>query len=346
MRSSGLFSKCIPGLLAGLLVLGSVSVAFSGLRTLGDQDLAVITGQSGVSIYEDLYTKVTIDSLQIYDSGGVNSLEFRNLTIDKDGTGAPFQIYTPVYIGADPNQLVSIDAGLNQIVAIPIEFDIGTNDAGRTIVRLIDSSHMAPRTYTVDRFFFCDQELGSNENTLTPWTIQLAALQHMQPDILHYGAHADGSIGIDFDYSTQLQAASFQYNYNNAGGALSFTNIHLANAADLTGDNPADPSTWHFTGNNYFQIGNIHNSYNSAFPPATLDVGTNSTDPDDTSLFLNLPMKGTLRVGKVIFGKNGTDINDPTTYNSNFLPGADLNFGPIAIDGINAHHLYVKISTK
>ena len=110
---------------------------------------------------------------------------------------------------------------------------------------------------------------------------------------------------------------------------MSFTNIHLANAADashydinhnLILDNPADPNTWSFTGDNSFKIGNINTN------PATIDVGTNNTDPTDTALFLNLPISGSLRIGDVQLGGN--------------------DFGPIAIDGINAHHLFVKISTK
>ena len=321
MRSSGSFLKCITGLLAGLLVLGAVSVAFSGLSTIGDQDLAAITGQSGVSIYEDLYTIVTIDSLKLYDSGEVGSVEFRNLTIDKDGTGAPFQIYTPTSI-----------ASPNQIVDMPITFDIGTNSTSRTIVQLVDSSGMSPRTYTVGGFFFCGQELGDNDPT--KWSLQLAGLEHKQPDILHFGAHADGSVGIDFDYSTQLYASSFQYNYNNtgnAGGALVLSSgINLAGSATgdpkyplghtNTGPGDPDPTTppWTFSG--YFKVGNIVTN------PASMDVATNNADPSDTALFFNLPISGSLRIGDVNFGGN--------------------DFGPIAIDGINAHHLFVKISTK
>ena len=303
----------ISGLLASLLVLGSASIAFSDLRTLGDRDLGAITGQSGVSIYENGYASVTMNSLQFYDSGAVNSIEFSGVTIG-NGSGGPFQFYTPISYDFEANP------GPSGFVDMPITLDVGTNSSGRTILQLVDSSHMSPRTYTVDRFFFCGVELGYYDANNPSWSLRLAGLEHIQPDIIFIGAHA-GSTGIDFAYETQLYASSFQYNYNNTSGALSFKNIYLANAANGANDNPADPSTWHFTGNNRFQIGNIDTN------PATFDVGTNKTDPDDTALFLNLPMSGSLRIGEVDFG--GTPL-----------------LGPIAIDGIDVHHLIVKISTK
>jgi hypothetical protein len=296
-------------LLAFLLVLGSASFAFSELRTLGDRDLSSITGQSGVTIYQGGEALVTINSLMFSDTdhSPYHWIEFRDVTIDKDGFGNYFSFDTPIdYI----SHLINPS---NPIVDDPITFDVGTNAAGQTIVQTVDSSNMNPRTYTVGQFFFCDQELGS---------LQLSGLTH-GPDRTRYGAH---NSGIDFDYSTQLYASSAQYKYNTAGDALAVSGIHLAGTGsdiydmhgfplDPTKWTLNDPKTWSFTGN--FKIGDI-----DAGSPATIDVATSST-AHDTALFLNLPMSGTLRVEDVEFGGSK---------------------GPIAIDGIQIHRLQLKIN--
>jgi len=142
--------------------------------------------------------------------------------------------------------------------------------------------------------------------------------------MLRFGAHANGTSGVDFDYSTIVYAQAFRYTYTttpvlpDTTGTLALTGIHLMGAATGTADDPSNPATWKFTGtNNVFRIGNIDTGN-----PATIDVSTDTGGT--TSLNLNLPMQGSLRVENVNFGGN--------------------DFGPIAIDGINVHHLYVKIS--
>ena len=142
--------------------------------------------------------------------------------------------------------------------------------------------------------------------------------------MLRFGAHANGTSGVDFDYSTIVYAQAFRYTYTktpvlpDTTGTLALTGIHLMGAATGTADDPSNPATWEFTGtNNVFRIGNIDTGN-----PAKIDVGTDALGV--TSLFFTLPMQGSLRVESVTFGGN--------------------NFGPIAIDGINVHHLNVKIS--
>ena len=164
-RYSRSFLQCIPVLLAFVLVLGSASFAFSEMRTLGDRDLSSITGQGGVTIYQAGEAIVTIESLMYSDTdhSPAHWIEFRNMTIDKDGLGNYFSFDTPV------DYVAHLINPSDPIVDNPITFDVGTNAAGQTIVQTVDSSNMNPRTYTVGQLFFCDQELGS---------LQLLSLTH------------------------------------------------------------------------------------------------------------------------------------------------------------------------
>ena len=258
---------------------------------LSDAELANVTGQAGISIYTSIATRYTSSVMKYSDTEpSQNWIEFQNVTVD-DGSGGYYLIESPSY--DEVNTL-----------------DIGTNDAGRTLVSFKDYSRVSPRWYHVENFVFCNQSLGS---------LHLDALS-MGPSLYHAGAHADGTGGgYDFDYSTRVSAQAFRYTYNTTGETLNLSGIHLVGQA--TGgavDNPADPSTWAFTGaDNVFRIGDIGNGN-----PAKIDVVTDATGV--TSLYLNLPMQGSLRVENVAFG-----------------PGN--NFGPIAIDGINVHRLSIEL---
>ena len=348
------------------LLAALLSVAPSGTAgpvDLTDAELANVTGQAGVTIWTNGAARVTIGVLKFSDtdSSSLHWLEFHNFVVD-NGKGGYFSFSTPIDLSnpfdpANPFVLepVTIDV---ETILIPDKNGILPGDPGyitthQTLVATQDSTHVSPRWYSVgdwDKvgldglgFVFCDQSLG---------TLNLDALS-VGPSLERYGAHADGTAGIDYDYSTRVYAQAFRYTYNSTliadekgkrpgdsdyvttREALTLSGIHLAGSAVGTPaipDDPTTPSTWVFSGN--FKIGNIDTGH-----PATIDVGT---DAGITSLYLNLPMQGTLRVEKVIFGTN-TVSSDPN-YNSNFAEGAPLNFGPIAIDGINVHHLNVKIS--
>ena len=142
-------------------------------------------------------------------------------------------------------------------------------------------------------------------------SIKLAALRQ-GPSLLNYWAHAGQ--GISFEYRTAISADALTYTYNTTPTTLSLTGINIAGSA--TGA-PETPSSWAFSGD--FKIGSIGDAGNT---PATIDVATDGSNK--TSLFLSLPMSGTLRVADVNIGGQG--------------------FGPIAIDGIQVHSLNVKIT--
>jgi len=261
---------------------------------LSDAELANVTGQAGISIYTSIATRYTSSVIKFSDTDSTpsrNWIEFQNVTVNdgSEGSGGYYLIQSPSYNEANT-------------------LDIGTNDAGRTIVSFKDYSRVSPRWYHVEDLVFCNQSLGS---------LHLDALS-LGPSLYRFGVHADGTGGgFDFDYSTRASAQAFRYTYNTIPETLTLSGIHLVGQATGTADDPANPATWAFTGtNNVFRIGDMDNGN-----PAKIDVVTDTTGV--TSLFLNLPMQGSLRVENVAFGGN--------------------NFGPIAIDGIRVHRLSIEL---
>lgn len=189
--------------------------------------------------------------------------------------------------------------------ASPDTIDVSTDATGRTMLVVSDSSHTQPRWYSAASLVFAGQDIGSLR----------AGPVTMGPTTLRLSSHQDGTAGIDFDYATRLDIGSFQYRYNTAPAALALTGVHLfGSATGNPGDDPSNPATWVPGGN--FQVGDV------ASNPATFDVATDGTGT--TSARFNLPMKGSLRI---------EDLNAGGT-----------SFGPCAIDGINVHHLSVRIS--
>lgn len=271
---------------------------------LNDEDIRGISGQSGVSIMMDGVATVHYDIITFSDTQThPNYIELKDFNVDNGSAGGAFSFAT-LY---NPSPLV---LQANTI-------DVATDSSGRTFITMVDTSQMNPRRYIVN-----DLELkywSSSDSTYYEQplgSIELDALCQ-GPSVYNLWAHA--ASGISFDYTTVISASALTYTYNTTT-ALSFSGIHIVGSA--TGD-PKDPydldhtgDPWVFSGT--FKIGTIGDASNA---PATIDVATDSTG---TSISLNLPMAGTLRVEDVNFG------------------GKD--FGPIAIDGIQVHRLGVKIS--
>lgn len=290
----------------------------AAMVVLSEVELSRLIAGAGVSVDIKGSARITVDSVYITDTDPAHDpwhkIEFNDIVID-DGAGGGFSFDTP--------------AGM------PITIDVGADASGRTIVRISGaeffvsffpplisnifpfnlvpllgipaavpflSSGSEPRYYRAGSIVFCNQDLGS-----------LYMDRITQKDtILNIGAHG----GVDFDYASRVDIGEFRYTYNTTPQSLKAIGIHLAGSATGALDDPSDPSTWEFTGP--FKVGDL---FSNPVNPATIDVGTNSSGK--TSLFLNLPMQGCLRVEKVEFG--GTD------------------FGPCAIDGITVHRLGIQI---
>jgi len=217
--------------------------------------------------------------------------------------------------------------GLASLLALdPNTIDVATDANGRTFVQLKDSSNMNPRWYSIGDFGLnCYSAEDSLYHYQSLGSLNLDALQ-MGPSVYRLWAHA--ASGISFDYQTAITASALTYTYNTTPLSLKLSGLHIAGSA--AGD-PTDPTTWTYSGN--FKIGTIgdadvydvnNNLIFTGNTPATIDIATDSSN--DTSIYMSLPMSGSIRVGEVNFGGQ--------------------SFGPIAIDGIQVHRLTVQISGK
>ncbi|HOS97706.1 MAG TPA: hypothetical protein PLU54_08640 [Deltaproteobacteria bacterium] len=184
----------------------------------------------------------------------------------------------------------------------------------RTYVNYHISDMMNPRNIEVGEFKFCGQNLGSFE---------FDSLRVSGSDLRISHRRETGSCGVELDLLTQITLDSIKYDYNTSGGTLEISGLYLTGAASGAGDDPSDPSTWEFSGRFRFGDllgGEIDDPTNPGVPnPVTYDVATVG---DTTDVFMNIPMKGTARAESVNFGGTG--------------------FGPVAIDGITVHHLYIR----
>lgn len=289
------------------------------MKEVSESDLSQVYAQAGISYnWGDSLVNITFDSFKISDTDHydinnqpTNWLEFNNISISGPGGG------------------FTLDESLRTDYPWLLQFsnlDIGTVTTGdgqtRTVLTSTDATNTNPRTWTIGNLVFCNQDLGS---------IQFD-IKDVDPSVLYLTSHGAGASGIEFEYHSNVQIDNFTYTYNltpvspDTTGTLNIAGIHIAESA--TGA-PNDPSTWAFSGQ--FQIGDIiggtipvdNNPSNTAYAnPATFDVAT--TPDGTTSVYINLPMKGTIRAESVNLG--GTD------------------FGPVAIDGITVHHLALRLN--
>ena len=308
----------------GLIIVFSLllycSPLFAQMQEVGESDLSQVYAQAGVSYnWGDSLVNITYDSFSISDTDHkdinnkpTNWLEFNNISISGPGGGFTF------------------DESINKDYPWLFQFnnlDIGTvttgNNETRTVVQFMDATNTNARTWSIGNLVFCNQDLGS---------IQFD-LKNIDASVFSLTTHGVGYSGIEFEYLSNWQIDNFTYTYNATPpdplidtGTLNIAGIHLAESATGT---PDTPSTWAFSGQ--FHIGDIrggtipvdNNPLNTGYAnPATFDVGTASDGV--TSIYLNLPMKGTIRADSVNFG--GT------------------NFGPVAIDGITAHHIAIRLN--
>lgn len=245
---------------------GTVSAA---MRTLGDGDLAAVTGRAGVSIDMDLAASVSLGSVKISDTSATpNWFELNGVTITGP-SGGNFLIRTH---DDDYNNAFHLN---------PTTIDVSTDPAGRTSLDINDASRLSPRYFDVAQLVFAGQELGS---------LQVGPVTE-GPSTLRITAPVTGP-GIEFDYTSRLDIGSFRYKYNSSD-SLAFSGAHLVGSA---GGAPEDPASWTLTGS--YHIGETAaDSPNPAF----VKVGGLAGDTVP-STFISLPMQGSLRVEDVAFG--------------------------------------------
>ncbi len=272
----------------------SPGILAAQMSVVSDDELSSVCAQAGINAnYGDFGVNITTDSIRFSDTDNGNWIEMNNFSIS--GPGGYFKLDCP------EDSPMSIDVGTKTT----------TDNLTRTFIGYQLSDHINTRTWSIGNFVFANQDLGSivfDTSTVIP---------------AHFGVSAPlgaGTSGIEFEYLTSWLTQDFTYAYNTAGGALNLQGIHLAQSA--AGAPESDPSTWVFSGQ--FRVGDILGGNIHAEPsPATMDVAT-EISTSTTSLYVNLPMKGTLRVVDVVLGGN--------------------DFGPVAIDGITVHHLGLRFN--
>lgn len=287
-----------------ILIIVAAQSASAQMREASEEELSHISAQAGISInIGDSGMKIDATSIRYSDTGNVlkNWVEFNNFSIS--GPDGYFKLDCPEDY---PNMLdvVSHTTIDNQAL---------------TFVQYQLSDHTSPRTYNVGNFVFCNQDLGSI--TFDTSTVE--------PAIYRISSHPGvGTSGIEFEYLTKWRTQDFTYMYSTAatGNSLRVSGLNIAGT--VSGDPSSDPATWVYNGT--FQFGDLYGGVidvdsdplNAASPnPATIDVATIDTN---TSVYLNIPMKGSIRAANVNLG------------------GAE--FGPIAIDGITAHRFGVRFN--
>jgi hypothetical protein len=309
----------------GLIILCMlfVSPAASGMTALGDGDLAACHAGSGVSLGVSGTAQINVGSFFYQDTD--------------------YNILSPGYKNRIELQNIVSSYSISTLSGNPITIDVGSNSAGHAYVDIHDPSPItfafsanlhfdeyypgATNLQNYDQYYY-DPVLDIHDH-MTDYivhdlgTIEVSDIVSTENNLL-IGAHG----GLDFYYEAKIDIGSssgigtgFHYKYNatNALDALEFNGIHLCETA--TGDLEGYPSTWTYSGP--FKIGN-------ADGPAQVDIGTSTSPGGVTTLLLNLPMEGSIRVEDVIFGTDSG--NNP------------VHFGPLALDGINVHHLAIQIN--
>jgi len=271
-----------------LLIIFFISLlsAFAGMEAMDDAELDRVCAATGMSlVIKDFAYNYNVDSYTYTDTDTGNSLALQNISYD-DGTGGSAIIDTG-------DEAITFD-----LFTIN---DLNSSMDGATFFA-ISAHDLRPVLYnSVDNVVFAGTDIGSTRTG----NISLSSFDlYITPN--PYGR------GIAGEFDFQMHTDEKIYTYNGAGDRLTYTGTTWSQTA---GGLPEDPATWTFRDS--FAIGDI-NSAN----PATMDVLT-LTDTGVTSILINTPMRGSIRIENVNLG--GTD------------------FGPIAIDGINMHHFDVMI---
>ncbi len=271
---------------AFLIILAVLCVAGSApaeMEVISDKELNRITaGSGGLSLLiKDIEFSIEMDSFSYTDSDGSNSIIFNNLQFH-DGSGG----------------FVWYDSGEEDITFDIVTIDEPSNPIDGMTLLVVDNPDWHQIYHvSAQNIIFCGTDLGSFDigNIERPGSLMFFG----------FSGH-----GLLWEHEFNKSIEEIRYTYNDPGDFLNLTGIYLNQSVAGA---PEDPATWVFDG--AFIVGDLAENN-----PATLDIVT-IPDFDTTSLLINIPMSGSIRVQDVQFG------------------GQD--FGPSAIDGIRVHHFHM-----
>jgi hypothetical protein len=274
-------------------------------QAIGDAELATIIGGLDIAFsIADSDILITSESFKITDSDGVNSLEFVGIRIDDGpGLGGGFSFDTPPGV---PGRLDLLK-----------DYTYTHPENNYLLFEVPDRSGNAAQPYiSVEQVFFAGTEIG---RLYLDKVVQYGTRFRLRLLPPLDGKFLDSDLGIGIGIG-EMRYVYNKDNDNKDNEALSLKNIRLAQSAAGAPETPAD---WTFSG--LFRIGDLDGLFTNPpnpINPITLEIHIIDS-PDKPYMLVSLPIAGALRVEDVKFGNR--------------------DFGPIAIDGIVAHTLKVRI---
>jgi len=315
------------------LLLASGS-AHAGLQPIGDKNLDQICGRSGFSMaIKNTQIFEHIDRFT-YTCPDVTKGTCDDAYLSLENIKAHSRTWGPALFNYDSGDvtrsgIITFDVSDCAVASVEDWID-GTADSEHKVMAGIGSTDWDQDiAYFIGDINFGDPNEGGIKDL--GWadfgSFDLTSFKYFT------APHGDG---IDMEHDFQLHIDTLTYGYQSSATScksLAFNNIHIGQTFGygLGTDDPSDPTTWYTsTGTDIgeFKIGDIFgdasNFVNSN--PATIDAtdtSCNDTLPTKhANVKLYLPLQGSIRFEQADFG--------------------GVDFGPGAIDGINAHRLLIE----
>lgn len=299
--------------------------AAATLQPLNNAEMDEVTGQSGIVIaVKDVQIFQNIEQYRYNasDSGYIGLLNLQSDVMKYNFNTADMS-----------TGVMFMDAGVNSVASLDDwDEDTTPDSVNKGMIGMAAPNWDQEVSYLSDGLLFSDGDSAYNLGSL--WLGQIR-----QPSWSYFLA-PHGASGVDMEYNSEIHIDSLAYFYGKDSADnplyLAFENIHIGQSFGFgdPGDDPADPDSW-TSDIGEFQVGDMFGDIDNTdgkhqhARPAQLDAGVCDFDfadfdfgGDPLGAFrLRVPLEGSIRFEDAEFG--GTD------------------FGPGAIDGINAYRFDV-----
>jgi hypothetical protein len=309
--------------------LVSAPAAFA-MTEMADREMEQVYGQDGITIgIKNVQIFSFIDNYSYYapanNFGTVSILSLQNIKLVNSYGGPALYNYDfgtlPLHL--TKNGAIFLDAGVCDVAS--------EEDWSSSSVTTIKKSYMgvyAPYWQQDVGYLIGNIMLGPLDDVKDLGWAYIGSFD-LRSFSYYVAPHGDG---IDFQYNQELHIDHFKYGYNTTTcDILSLSGIHMGKTFGFGdgNDKPEDPSTWFDAPIGEFKIGDLFGdaANNKHSNPARFDVavlGDCFDDPSEANhlaTVFNLPIQGSIRFDQAEFG--------------------GIDFGPGAIDEINAHRLEV-----
>ena len=207
-----------------LFALVVLPMSVMAMTTIADNELSTVTGQAGVSINIDVTANLTIgtiawgdsDGFTGYTNAGFVGMQGMNLTVHLSGR------HDGVYAG-----------GANYLANKPITIDVGTSDAGASLVRIgIPTSHITVSTMNTN-IFVSGATAGAPSSTTAQQlgSIYLQGVEvilgrgadaaSMDAGYVTIGAAGAGNVGVNIGFNVLIDSVTIgTMSYGNSTSIL------------------------------------------------------------------------------------------------------------------------------